>query len=171
MPVVLANTFHERLPHYIGQHQALVGTPWSEVYPAHVLRHVQITVYKYLQALQWGGGGAVAVSPEVPDFRELLRDLQRGSFHTSASWFLPLPAAVTVEPSQLGGPRQSALPRCQLGQRGPQQHPPRRDSPRQVAVPSAGRQHSSKAPTWQTRRATRSSTPCSYAHKCASTPD
>lgn len=100
---LLANTFHERLPHYIGQHQALVGTPWSEVYPAHVLRHVQITVYEYLQASQWGGGGAVAVSPEVPDFRELLRDLQRGSFHTSASW-LPLPAAVTVEPSQLGGP-------------------------------------------------------------------
>ena len=39
-------------PNYHGQHQMLTGTPWSEVYPTHVLRQVQINVYKCLQALQ-----------------------------------------------------------------------------------------------------------------------
>ena len=96
---LLANTFQERLPHFLGHHQALLGTPWAEVYPSHVLRHVQVTVYEYLQALQLAGGGATAAP--LPDFRELLRDLQRGSFHMSASW-LPLPASITVEPSPSG---------------------------------------------------------------------
>lgn len=98
---ILANKFHELLPHFLGQHQALAGTPWSEVYPAHVVRHVQVNVYEYLQALQVGSGALeVAEAPEPPDFRELLRDLQRGCFHMSSSW-LPLPAAVTVDPAPL----------------------------------------------------------------------
>jgi hypothetical protein len=96
---LLANKFHELLPHFLGQHQALAGTPWSEVYPAHVLRNVQINAYEYLQALQVGGSvTGDADAPELPDFRVLLRDLQRGSFHLSSSW-LPLPAAVTVDPA------------------------------------------------------------------------
>lgn len=102
---LLANRFHERLPHYLGQHQALLGTPWAEVYPAHVLGHVQINVYEYLQALQVGSGGAGGEATlEPPTFQDLLRDLQRGCFHMSSSW-LPLPMAVTVEPSptQPGG--------------------------------------------------------------------
>lgn len=92
----LANTFNKRLPLFLGQHQALRGTPWYEVYPAHVLRHIQICVYEYLQGLQVAGD--VAGGPTVPDFRGLLLTLQRGSFHMSAEW-LPLPASVTIEPS------------------------------------------------------------------------
>ncbi|KAI2509948.1 hypothetical protein MHU86_4513 [Fragilaria crotonensis] len=99
---LLANAFHERLPQFLGQHQALAGTtPWGEVYPAHVLRHVQINAYEYLQALQVGsigGTGEAGDTPELPSFRDLLRDLQRGSFHMSPSW-LPLPMTVTVEPT------------------------------------------------------------------------
>lgn len=99
---LLANKFLERLPHYLGQHQMLLaGTPWGEVYPAHVLRHVQINVYEYLQALQVGG--STDDPPELPNFQELHRDLQRGCFHMSASW-LPLPAALTTGPSVATAP-------------------------------------------------------------------
>jgi hypothetical protein len=91
----LANTFSARLPVYLGQHQLLRGgTPWYEVYAAHVVRHVQINVYEYLQGLQVGVGGDI---PTAPTFQELHRGMQRGSFHMSAEW-LPLPASVTVEP-------------------------------------------------------------------------
>lgn len=91
---VLASTFQERLPLYLEQHQALTGTPWAEVYPAHVVRHVQVSVYEYLQALQVVG----TVAPEVPAFQDLLLGLQRGSFHMSSAW-LPLPTSVTVAPT------------------------------------------------------------------------
>lgn len=90
---MLANTFHQRLPLYLGQHQALRGTPWYEVYPAHVGRHVQINVYEYLQALQVGDE---ATPVELPSFQGLHQSLQRGSFHMSSEW-LPLPASMTVE--------------------------------------------------------------------------
>lgn len=89
----LANTFSARLPVYLGQHQLLRGTPWYEVYAAHVVRHVQINVYEYLQELQVAGGEI----PKAPTFQELHRGMQRGSFHMSAEW-LPLPASVTLEP-------------------------------------------------------------------------
>jgi hypothetical protein len=89
----LASTFSARLPVYLGQHQLLRGTPWYEVYAAHVVRHVQINVYEYLQALQVVGGDF----PAAPTFHELHRGMQRGSFHMSAEW-LPLPASVTVDP-------------------------------------------------------------------------
>lgn len=96
---MLASTFHERLPHFLSQHQALTGTPWAEVYPAHVVRNVQIHVYEYLQSLQVGRGGEDALGiTTLPSFQELLRDMQRGSFHMSPSW-LPLPASVTVDPT------------------------------------------------------------------------
>ncbi|KAI2507850.1 hypothetical protein MHU86_6630 [Fragilaria crotonensis] len=96
---LLGNKFHERLPHYLGHHQGLAGTPWWDVYASHVLRHVQINVFEYLQALQVSGGvGADMDAPEPPSFHELLRDLQRGCFHMSSSW-LPLPAAVTADAS------------------------------------------------------------------------
>ena len=88
-------TFNERLPLYLGQHQALRGTPWYEVYLAHVVRHVQIQVYKYLQSMQVGDG---TVAPELLSFQGLHRSLQRGSFHMSSEW-LPIPAAMTVNPS------------------------------------------------------------------------
>ena len=91
----LENTFNERLPLCLGQHQALRGTIWHDVYPAHVVRHVHINVYEYLQALQVG-----AAAPTLPSFQELHRTLQRGSFHLSSEW-LPLPASVTVEPSAI----------------------------------------------------------------------
>ena len=97
---LLASAFHERLPLYLGQLHALSGTPWADVYPAHILRHVQVNTYEYLQALQVGGGGEAVILPELPTFTDLLRDLQRGSFHLSSSW-LPLPASVTVDPSTL----------------------------------------------------------------------
>ncbi|KAI2512522.1 adenylate kinase [Fragilaria crotonensis] len=88
----LASTYHERLPHFLSQHQTLAGTPWGEIYPAHVIRNVQIHVYEYLQALQIGGvrdgDGTIA----LPSFHELLRDYQRGSFHMSPSWLPRLPA-------------------------------------------------------------------------------
>lgn len=92
----LANTFSARLPVYLGQHQLLRGTPWYKVYAAHVVQHVQINVYEYLQELQAVGGEI----PPAPTFQELHRGMQRGSFHMSAEW-LPLPSSVTVEP-QLG---------------------------------------------------------------------
>ena len=98
---LLASAFHDSLPLYLGQLQALAGTPWAGIYQAHVLlRHVQVNVYEYLQALQVGGEGDAVVVPELPTFKELLRDLQRGSFHMSSSW-LPLPASLTVEPSDM----------------------------------------------------------------------
>lgn len=98
----LASMFHERLPHFLSQHQSLVGTPWAEVYPAHVVRNVQIHVYEYLQALQVGAAGDGVLTATVPSFQELLRDMQRGSFHMSPSW-LPLPASVTVDAPSAGG--------------------------------------------------------------------
>lgn len=103
---LLASAFHERLPHFLSQHQALMGTPWAKIYPAHVVRNVQIHIYEYLQALQVGGAGEGASPATLPSFQELLRDMQRGSFHMSPSW-LPLPASVTVDPTMApnaGGP-------------------------------------------------------------------
>ena len=90
----LANTFNERLPLYLGQHQGLRGTPWYEVYPAHVVRHVQINIYEYLQTLQVGDGTSAVT---LPSFQGLHQSLQRGSFHMSSEW-LPLPSSLTVEP-------------------------------------------------------------------------
>ena len=92
---MLANTFNKRLPLYLGQHQVLRGTPWYEVYPAHLVRHVQINVYVYLMALQVSN---TATAPPLPNFKELHRSLQRGSFHMFSEW-LPLPLALTVEPT------------------------------------------------------------------------
>jgi hypothetical protein len=97
---LLASAFHDRLPLYLGQFHALTGTPWAGLYPAHVLRHVQVNVYEYLQALQVGGSGDAVVIPELPTFKDLLRDLQRGAFHLSSSW-LPLPVSMTVDPSTM----------------------------------------------------------------------
>lgn len=91
----LANTFNERLSLYLGHHQVLRGMPWYEVYPAHVVQHVQINVYKYLQALQVSDG---TTGVALPSFQGLHQSLQRGSFHMSSDW-LPLPSSVTVEPS------------------------------------------------------------------------
>ena len=76
--LTLANTFNERLPLYLGQHQGLRGTPWYEVYPAHVVRHVQVNVYEYLQAVQVSDG---TVTVPLPSFQGLHQSLQRGSFH------------------------------------------------------------------------------------------
>jgi hypothetical protein len=45
---MLAKTFSERLPVYLGKHQKLRGTAWYEVYPAHIIRHVQVNVHEYL---------------------------------------------------------------------------------------------------------------------------
>ena len=92
---MLANTFNERLPLYLGQHQALRGTLWFDLYPAHVLRHVQINVYEYMQALQISDGTAPVV---LPTFQGLHQSLQRGSFHMSSEW-LPLPTSLTVDPT------------------------------------------------------------------------
>lgn len=93
---LLASTFHERLPLYLVQHHDVVmGTPWAAVYPAYVVRHVQINIYEYLQSLVQVGGASAS---ELPSFQELLRDLQRSSFNKSSSW-LPLPVSVTVDPA------------------------------------------------------------------------
>lgn len=92
---VLANTFSDRLPVYLSVHQKLRGTAWYDVYPAHIVRHVQVNVYEYLQALQVHNGED---RPPVPSFQELHRCLSRGSFPASSEW-LPLPPSVTVEPS------------------------------------------------------------------------
>ena len=94
----LANTFNDRLPIYLGEHQKLRGTAWYDVYPAHIIRHVQVNVYEYFQLLQTHDGGDL---PPVPDFKELYRVLQRGSFHISSEW-LPLPPTLTVEPTVAG---------------------------------------------------------------------
>ena len=90
----LANTFNERLPLYLGRHQALRGTPWYAVFPAHVVRHVQINVYEYMQNLQVRDEAEMV---ELPSFQGLHQSLRRGSFHMSSEW-LPLPASVTVDP-------------------------------------------------------------------------
>ena len=91
----LASNFSERLPLYLGQHQGLMGTPWYELYPAHVIRHVQINVYEYLQAMRVNDG---TTEVDLPKFQGLHQTLQRGSFHLSSDW-LPLPSALTVGPS------------------------------------------------------------------------
>ena len=93
---VLANVFNDRLPIYLGEHQRLQGTAWYDVYPAHIIRHVQVNVYEYLQALQQAPAGAGV--PPPPSFQELHRCLQRGSFQASAEW-LPLPPSLTVVPT------------------------------------------------------------------------
>lgn len=92
---VLANTFNDRLPAYLTEHHKLRGTALYDVYPAHILRHIQVNVYEYLQALQATTGGT---PPPSPSFQELHRCLvQRGSFTAPSEW-LPLPPAVTVVP-------------------------------------------------------------------------
>lgn len=61
MSLLLANNFHEQVPHFLGQHQGLAGTPWENVYAAHILCHIHINVVEHLQSLQAidgaGGGG------------------------------------------------------------------------------------------------------------------
>ena len=94
---MLANTFNERLPLYLGQHQALRGTLWYDIYPAHIIRHVQVNVYEYMQALQVSDGTSAV---PLPSFQGLHQSLQRGSFHMSSEW-LPLPASLTVEPTTM----------------------------------------------------------------------
>jgi hypothetical protein len=89
----LSNTFNDRLPVYLGEHQKLRGTVWYDVFPVHILRYVQISVHEYLHELQSSTGGD---QPQPPRFTELHRSLQRGSFHTSSEW-LPLPMSVTVD--------------------------------------------------------------------------
>ena len=93
---LLAINFHEQLPHFLGQHQGLAGTPWADVYAAHVLRRIQITAIEYLQSLAVGGaGGGSGKVTELPAFQELRRDLQRRSFYMSSLLWLPLPASLT----------------------------------------------------------------------------
>ena len=58
----LANTINDRVPVYLGEHQKLRGTTWYDVYPAHVIRHVQVNVYEYMQALQVHSGGICHLS-------------------------------------------------------------------------------------------------------------
>ena len=92
---VLANVFNDLLPVYLNEHQQLQGTAWYDVYPAHIIRHVQVNVDEYLQALQQvAPGGSL---PPLPSFLELHRCLQCGSFQISAEW-LPLPPSLTVAP-------------------------------------------------------------------------
>lgn len=74
---ILANTFNDRLPIHLSEHHKLRGTAWYDVYPAHIVRHVQINAYEYLQALQTSGGG---VYPLLPSFAELHKCLQRDPF-------------------------------------------------------------------------------------------
>ena len=91
---LLANTFNDRLPDYLHEHHKLRGTAWYDVYPAHVLRYVQVSIYyEYTQMLQSTPGGD---HPPLPSCADLYRNLQRGSFHTSAEW-LPLPPSITAE--------------------------------------------------------------------------
>ena len=93
---ILANVFNERLPVYLSEHQRLQGTAWYDVYPAHIVRHVQVnSTYEYLQALHQTPAGGTP--PPLPSFQELHRCLQRGSFQASAEW-LPLPPSLTVAP-------------------------------------------------------------------------
>lgn len=131
----LASTYHERLPHFLSQHQTLAGTPWGEIYPAHVVRNVQIHVYEYLQALQIGGvrdgDGTIA----LPSFHELLRDYQRGSFHMSPSWLPRLPASVTMDPAVTLLPLSGEATRWGLARR---EHRPRPRSPDSRQQPAAG---------------------------------
>ena len=91
----LANTFNDRLPAYLSEHQKLRGTAWYDVYPAHIVQHVQVNVYEYLQGVQSSMGRDL---PPLPSFQELHRCLQRGSFPSSSEW-LPLPPTITVEPA------------------------------------------------------------------------
>ena len=61
------------------------------MYPAHILRHIQINIYEYFQAMQISGGAI----PEPPEFQSLHGNLGRGSFQSSPDW-LPLPPSLTV---------------------------------------------------------------------------
>jgi hypothetical protein len=91
---LLASSFQARLPQLVERHLALAGTLWAEVYAAHVLRHVQVTVCEYMQGIQVGdafiGPGLAAV--DVPTFKTLMVVLQRGNFHISGEW-IPMPPA------------------------------------------------------------------------------
>ena len=127
--LMLANTFSDRLPHYLGHHQSLRGTPCFDVYAAHVVRSVQMNVYEYLQALQVNNGGD---APSLPAFQDLHRHLQRGSFQLSSEW-LPLPRSITVAPSSSASAATTATTRS-VGSRAPPPPPQSRDCRRPLPL-------------------------------------
>lgn len=171
---LLANnsSFSEHLPYYLTQHQALIlGMPWAEVYPAPgpcPPCHVQInSMHEHLQALQVG-----AVTPEPPSFLELLRDLQKGSFHMSSSWLPFLPTSVTVPPTIPTGRAAAPSPStCTHTTRASTA-----TSTSELATATGGGHTATgtgvpiAAPPgriWQIRRAMMLSlTPCNYALRC-----
>lgn len=79
----LANTFGTRLPVNLNQHQLLRGTLVSyDVYPAHIVRHVQITMYERVPSSHAGHGrgntrtaGFLQTAPE--SWEGILPDLTR----------------------------------------------------------------------------------------------
>lgn len=97
---LLSNTFQAKLPLYVEKLREVQGTPTAEMYPAHILRYVQVNVQEYFQSVQLGGAvmGYAEDPPPVPQFHEMLMSLQRGSFHMSNAW-LPMPPAYITAPA------------------------------------------------------------------------
>ena len=91
------------------RYQQLVHVPAvSQIYFAAVVRSVQVSVHEYLHGVSTNvvkGHAGV----DLPDFRALVTDLKRGTFHQSANW-VPLPAEYVDPPRSIslsGGTSQT----------------------------------------------------------------
>lgn len=92
----LATGFQTRLPFIMDRYQGLgPGSPLHSVYPAHIIRTIQINAHEYLQRIGASYDGDFRAVDDIPNFSQLLQDLQRGTFHTSNGW-VPLPAEYVV---------------------------------------------------------------------------
>ena len=81
----------------------MVRTPGIDdnVYFPVLIRSVQVSVQEYLQAVSTNlAEGHAGV--DVPDFRSLVTDLRRGTFHLSSNW-VPLPESYMEVRSGSGG--------------------------------------------------------------------
>ena len=82
------------------RHQGLgLGSALYQTYPACILRTVQIQGYEYLQRIGASYEDGFRTVDDVPEFAQLLQDLQRGTYHTSSGW-VPLPPMHLVTPVQ-----------------------------------------------------------------------
>ena len=96
----LATGYQNKLSFILDRYHGLAATPQlQQVYPVRTLCYIQIQGYEDLRGI------AIAPPPDdtfaavdaVPDFMQILVDLQRGTFHTSNGW-VPLPSAYVEAP-------------------------------------------------------------------------
>jgi hypothetical protein len=95
----LAASFQNQVTHIAERSRAILqqNPGVAATFHARILRHVQLRVHDYFQAVSTSVGDTCE-GVEVPSFLGLLQDLKYGTFHHSGHW-APIPEAYLETPS------------------------------------------------------------------------